>query len=259
MASSICIFSLKGGVGKTISAVNLSAALALGGRWTVLIDCDPQAGATAISGILPMRLTYNLGDALRNDVDIQEIIAHTCLLQFKVIPAPFSTEGHAHGGTSLFESTDAWDRLLTRLKKKFEFIVLDTPSANGRCAAQALANADAVVIPVQSEYLALRDLRKSLKHIKTIHQTNSIKLRHIGILLTMHRMEEMISIRILASVRKHLSRRLLDAIIPWDYAVSRSAAQGMPGVVTSPGSPGALAYRQLAVEFIERLRIPGNS
>jgi chromosome partitioning protein len=206
-----------------------------------------------------MRLKYDLGDALRNDVDVRNILAHTCLLQFKVIPAPREAKYKVQDGNSHFEKADAWNLLLTRLAKHFDFIVLDTPSANGMCAFQASANADAVVIPVQSEYLALRDLKKSLMQLKVNRKNEYAKMRNIAVLLTMHQAGAMISNRILTSVRNHLSRRLCDTIIPWDPAISRSAAEGKPGIVKSPKSPSALAYRQLADELIERFSFLSKS
>lgn len=254
MRKIICIFNQKGGVGKTLTAVNLSAALALSSKQVLLVDCDPQGSATAISGAPQRHSSFTLEDAIMGRVQVKDIIVQSCLYNLKVFPAPtalsFSLlhQPYATGNERLLK------RMLDGLRSNFDFIVTDMPSSHGIFTVNAPTAADAALIPLQSEYLAYRNLKKNLEILQAIKKTHNPDLKLVGILLTMYDKGSNISRRIFQSIRKHIGTKLFDTIIPRDIEIAESTALEKPLVVTDVNSVGAKSYLKLANEVMVRMQ-----
>ncbi|MCK5630889.1 MAG: ParA family protein [Nanoarchaeota archaeon] len=254
MAKVICVFNQKGGVGKTLTAVNLSAALALAGKRALLVDCDPQGSATAISGASQKHFSFTLEDAIMGQVQVKDIIVQSCLYHLKVFPAPTAMSFSILHPPLATGNEKLLKRMLDGLRSDFDFIVIDTPSSHEIFTVNAPTAADAVLIPLQSEYLAYRNLKKNLEILQPIKKAHNPDLKLVGILLTMYDEDGDISRRIFQSIRKHLGSHLFDTIISRDVKIAESPALEKPLVVTDVNSVGAKNYLKLADEVMVRMQ-----
>jgi chromosome partitioning protein len=254
MRKIICIFNQKGGVGKTLTAVNLSAALALAGKRALLVDCDPQGSATAISGASKKHYSFTLEDAIMGRVQAKDIIVQSCLYNLKVFPAPTAMSFSLLHQPVATENEKLLKRMLDGLRADFDFIVTDMPSSHEIFTVNAPTAADAALIPLQSEYLAYRNLKKNLEILQAIKKAHNPDLKIVGILLTMYDEGSYISRRIFESIRKHLDTALFDTIIPRDIGIAESTALEKPLVVTDVNSIGAKSYLKLANEVMVRMQ-----
>jgi len=249
MGRTICIVSQKGGVGKTITAVNLAAALAILGKRTLLIDCDPQGSATASVGIFDKKSGRAFQRALQETNLSAEIITHSCLELLKVIPAPSEIlpNNAMPGDERLLHA------LLTRFRDEFDYIIIDTAAAPASfMAVNAIITSDSVLIPLQCELLAFQSLRHTLGTLIYIKNKYRLKLKLEGILLTMYDKGEDVSERIVQSARKYIRRRLFKAVIPRSTQLRESASFRRPLVVHNAEASGAQSYVRLAKEILDK-------
>lgn len=253
MAKKICVISLKGGVGKTVTAVNLAAALALAGHETLLIDCDPQGSASTIAGPLIHHYRWTLKDGMLGNVELRETFLQSCLYHMEIVPGP--TDFSADDFQTIVEGANQnmlKDRL-AGIDPEFDFIVFDSAPGTDIFTLNAAVAADYALIPLQSDYLAFRNLKKSIEYIKYIKKVHNPSLRLIGILLTMHNPADQMSCRIQRTAAKHLQKALLQSTIPLDPSVKESTLRAKPLVVLGDSSNGAQLYLKLAKEVLERL------
>jgi chromosome partitioning protein len=254
MGKIICVFNQKGGVGKTLTAVNLSAGLALSGKRTLLVDCDPQGSATAISGAGQENFSFTLQDALSGQVQARDIIVQSCLYHLKVFPAPTAMSLAILHQPASTGNEKLLKRLLADLISDFDFIVIDTPSSHEIFTVNAPTAADAILIPLQSEYLAYRNLKKNFEILRSIKKAYNPDLKLVGILLIMYEENGDISHRIFQSACKHLGSRLFDTIIPRDVRIAESPTLLKPLVVADASTVGAKNYLKLADEVMVRMQ-----
>ncbi|MDM8539477.1 ParA family protein [Desulfococcaceae bacterium HSG9] len=253
MGHTICIVSQKGGVGKTITAVNLAAALAIFGKRTLLIDCDPQGSATASVGINDKKSGQAFQRALQEINFTAEIITHSCLELLKVIPAPSEILQNDATPISMPGNEKFLHTLLARFRADFDYIIIDTAAAPASfMAINAIITSDSVLIPLQCELLAFQALRNTLRTLIYIKNKHRLKLKLEGVLLTMYDKGEDVSERIVQSARKHIRHRLFKTVIPRSVQLRESASFGRPLVVQNAGSSGAQSYIQLAKEILAK-------
>ena len=252
MAKTVSIISHKGGVGKTITAVNLSAALAMAGKRTILVDCDPQGSATAIAGIHGSRGGLTLEDGLTGRADADEIMVQSCLYYLKVIPAPKSL-GYPNGKL-VWTLTDPnlLSRFLYEQKWFFDYIVIDTPASFNMLTRNAIFAANTAIIPVQCEYLSFRSLEQTMRWLMSIKKEHHPSLKLSGVLLTMYDSSTRISNLILNNAKRHLGSRLFHTVIPQNQKIRESPALQKPLVVDDVQSVGAKCYLDLANELMGR-------
>jgi len=256
MGHIICIASLKGGVGKTTTAVNLSASFALEGHKTLLIDCDPQGSATTGIGVNKTKLRGSIYDAMVRTVPIRETVLDTELECLKVIPV----RGEFFRAELELMSRTGKERvfcdLFADIRDEYEYIILDTPPSLGLISINALTATDSLLIPLQCEFLAYESLIQLLRFARLVKKNLNTGITLTGVLLTMYDMGEKTSQQIADNSRKHLGNAIFDTVIPRSVQLREASGIGKPLLLLDPDSVGALSYLKLKREIIGRRNQP---
>ena len=252
MGQVISIANQKGGVGKTTTAVNLSASLAAAERRCLLVDCDPQGNATTGLGIERSGLSKGLYDLLIGDPGEDEVVIKTGLTRLQLIGATANLVGAEVEIASLEEKEFRLKKALARLREKYDFIFLDCPPSLGFLTVNALTACDSVLVPLQCEYYALEGLSQLLRTIKAVKRGLNPALKLAGILLTMYDVRNNLSRQVAEEVRNHFPDIVFEAIIPRNVRLSEAPSHGKPILLYDIQSKGAQSYLALAKEFIGR-------
>jgi chromosome partitioning protein len=252
----ICIANQKGGVGKTTTAINLSASLAAAEKRTLLIDCDPQGNATSGVGIDKEAVKEkNLYHALIDKVPIEETIFSTDIPTLDVIPSTQNLIGVEVEFVSLQERETRLKKILKNIDSSYEYIIIDCPPSLGFLTVNSLVASDHLIIPLQCEYFALEGLGQLLNTMKLVQARLNPTLTLAGILLTMFDTRNRLSHRVEEEVNKYFGSRVFKTIIPRNVRLSESPSHGLPIILYDINSRGALSYMKLAREILENGRI----
>jgi len=254
MSEVITIANQKGGVGKTTTAVNLSAALAYNGKKVLLIDADPQTNATTSLGFNRNDYEYNIYHVLIGIKKMSEVILTSNFKNLDLIPANIGLVGIEK---EFYDSTKKNRELLLKkaikpMKKKYDFIIIDSPPALGPITINALGAADSVIIPIQCEYFALEGLAQLLNTINLLKKSINPQLTIKGFLPTMFSIQNNLSKQVLEDLSHHFKKNLfLDKkkefiIVPRNIKVAESPSYGKPVTEYAHKSKGAIAYNNLA-------------
>ncbi len=252
MARVIAICNQKGGVGKSTTAVNVGAYLALSGRKTLLIDLDPQGNATITCGVKRGDLEKDIYTVLVNGVPATEAIRKTGIDQLDVLPANLDLAGAEPYLTTVDQRETVLRRLCEPLKSTYEFILFDCPPSLGLLTINALVAADSTIIPVQCEYLALEGLNALMHAVSLIKQNLNPGLRVGGIVLTMTDFRANLAKEVAEEVKRFFKDLVFDTSIPRNVRLAESPSFGKPICLYDPDSTGALAYQLLTQEVIEK-------
>jgi chromosome partitioning protein len=238
----------KGGVGKTTTAINLAACLAEAGQRALVIDLDPQANATSGLG---MRANGTSSYDLLDGVPLAELAKPTRFENLFLVPSKPELAG---ASVELSQQADGERYLADALKdaEGFDFILLDCPPSLGPLTVNALAAADRVVVPVQTEYYALEGLAQLMQSINLIKSRLNADLSVAGVLLTMADGRTRLSAEVESEVRKHFGKLVFDAVVPRSVRVAEAPSHGLPVTHYDRRSPGAEAYWKVAMELVER-------
>lgn len=252
MAWILCIANQKGGVGKTTSAVNLSAALAVSEQKTLLVDCDPQGNATTGLGIDKQAVAKSLYHGIIGEAGHSELIADTEIEALKVVPSGIDLIGVEVEMVSLPQRETILKKLLAALSSRFEYIIIDCPPSLGLLTVNALTAANSVLIPLQCEFYALEGLGQLLQTVKRIKQQLNPVLSIAGILLTMFDKRTNLSHQVAANARDYFQNLVFATTIPRNVRLGEAPSFGKPILLYDALSVGAESYFSLAKEVIRR-------
>ena len=252
MGQIICIANRKGGVGKTTTAINLSASLAIAGFKTLVIDCDPQGNATSGLGIRDTESRPTLYQLLLGECSHEEAIRETTLSNLELIPSNQDLIG-AEVELLQNESREYILReTIRRCGAKYKYIILDCPPSLGLLTLNSLAAATSVLIPVQCEYYALEGLKSVLETLDIVKQNLNPGLRIEGFLLTMFDPRNRLCHQVAEEIRDYFRTDVFEAVIPRNVRLSECPSHGLPIILYDPSCRGAKSYSALAAEIANK-------
>jgi chromosome partitioning protein len=251
MAKIIAVVNQKGGVGKTTTAVNLTAALRDLGKRVLLCDFDPQANATSGLGIDKRKLQDSVYDTVVNDVPTKQVIVNTPYGD--VLPATADLAGAAVELISLENPNMRLKNALAQVKDDYDVIFIDCPPSLEMLTVNALAAADGILVPVQCEYYALEGLTDLMSTLRIVKKRINPDLEIFGVALTMFDGRTNFSTQVAQEVRKHFPGKVFATVVPRNVRLAEAPSHGLPVTVYDRLSRGAAAYKAMAEEAAKKL------
>ncbi|MAF13969.1 MAG: hypothetical protein CMI53_03680 [Parcubacteria group bacterium] len=252
MARTIAIVNQKGGVGKTTTAVNLGAYLALLGKFVLLADVDPQANSTSGMGVDVAKLEKGIYNTLVEPVLFREIVLGTGIQGYKIAPATQDLAGARVELVNLEDREYKLANALLEVKNDYDYILIDCPPSLDLLTLNGLVAADELIIPVQAEYLALEGLGQLLNTVNLVKENLKPELNILGAIVTMYDKRNKISADVLSELKQHFPSRLFDTIIPRNVRLTEAPSFGQTILSYDAASEGGRAYESLAREIIEQ-------
>ncbi len=252
MAKIISICNRKGGVGKTVTAVNLGAYLAALGKYVLLVDLDPQANASSGVGIITDNLEKSIYHSLIGEIHPKEIIRKTRIFGYDVLPSSFDLVGATVELVNLEEREYNLLKLLDKVRLDYDYIIIDCPPSLELLTINGLVTADEVIIPVQCEYYSLKGINQLLQAINLIRDNLRDDLRIAGALLTMHDRNIKLAEEVRKEVQNNFPGYVFKTVIPKDIKLAEAPGFGKTILQYDHKSDGARAYLRLAKEILNK-------
>ena len=246
MAKVICIANQKGGVGKTTTAVNLAASLALNSRKTLLIDIDPQGNASSGVGIAKDGIEKNIYHVIIEDIEVEQVIRETGYANLSIVTSSIDLIGAEIELVNFPERESRLKDKLSHIINKYDYVIIDCPPSLGLLTVNAFNASDSVLIPIQCEYYALEGLTQLLNTVKRIQRAFNPKLRIEGFLLTMFDKRNNLSHQVACEIKNFFPEKVLQTIIPRNVRLGECPSYGKPIFYYDKLSAGARSYLELA-------------
>ena len=242
----------KGGVGKTTTCVNMAAYLAKAGKKVLLADVDPQGNATTGLGFSKSALKKSVYNVLIDDEPVKDNVLQTEVPNLWLLPANIDLAGAEVELVYKKNRERVLKTALEKVKADYDYILIDCPPSLGLITINALAAADSVIIPIQSEYYALEGLSQLMNTISLVRQHLNKTLQVEGVVLTMHDRRSLISRQIAGEIKKYFTKKLYEIVIPRNVRLAEAPSHGKPIMLHDPKCMGARAYAALTEEFLSK-------
>ena len=252
MRKIIAFANQKGGVGKTTSCVNVSAYLAAMGKKVLVVDIDPQGNATSGFGLRKNKLQNSVYSLLIGGVNPIEAIHRTGVENLYIIPSNIDLAGAEVELVPFSEREKVLKKILQRLKNEYDYICIDCPPSLGLLTINALAAADSVLIPIQGEFFALEGLSQLMNTIKLVKKILNPSLEIEGVALTLYDPRSNLVLNVADEITKLFGKKVFTTKIPRNIRLGEAPSYGLPIMQYEPRSSGALAYKALAEELLQR-------
>src|SRR5215475_13411787 len=255
----LVVANQKGGVGKTTTTINLATALAAIGKPTLLIDIDPQGNASTGLGIEQIDRKVTIYDVLLGGAPLADAVMPTKVPRLSIVPATVDLSGAELELIEMdrrnYRLKDALEQFAQSASQDFAYVLIDCPPSLTLLTVNAMAAADAVLVPLQCEFFALEGLSQLLKTIELVRANLNPRLEIQGIVLTMFDKRNKLSDQVAADVRENMGEKVYSTVIPRNVRISEAPSHGLPALVYDLRCPGSQAYIKLAGELIQRERL----
>lgn len=250
--TTVAIANQKGGVGKSTTAINLGAALALQGERVLIVDLDPQGNATSGLGVDRAGIEASIYDVLIAEIPMEDVIEPTSVRDLHVVPATIDLAGAEIELVSAFSREHRLRNSIKNVDGNYDFVIIDCPPSLGLLTINALAAADEVLIPIQCEYYALEGVGQLMRNVDLVTRNLNPSLEVEGVVMTMFDGRTNLASEVVTQVRAHFTDRAYDTVIPRTVRLSEAPSFGEPIEAFDEMSRGAIAYRELGREFRRR-------
>jgi chromosome partitioning protein len=246
----IALANQKGGVGKTTTAVNLAACLAVEGRKVLLVDSDPQGNTTSGLGLDKRDIKKSIYDMIIKDVPAKDVIVPTAYENLSLLQATIALAGAEIELVNMMSRENRLKNALERVKYDYDYVLIDCPPSLGLLTLNALTAASSVIIPIQCEFYALEGVTMLMNTIQLVQRNLNPALKLEGVVMTMFDARTNLASDVVSEVKKYFSAKMYNTIIPRNVKLSEAPSHGEPVIVYDPRSKGAQVYQELAREVI---------
>ncbi len=248
----VAIANQKGGVGKTTTAVNLSACVAENGKRVLLVDLDPQGNSTSGLGVDKSQVEYSVYDVMINEVPLKNAVLDTMIDSLKLLPSGIELAGAEVELVTMMAREQVLKKVFAQMDEPYDYVFIDCPPSLGLLTLNSLTAADTLLVPIQCEFFALEGLSLLMNTVKLVRKSLNPTLDVEGVVLTMYDSRTNLSMQVVEEVKKFFKNKVYDTIIPRSIRLGEAPSFGLPITKYAPSSAGSVAYTALAKEMIGR-------